>query len=762
MEAVAKKRFNQTSITLDINQSYSLKLLGVKDTIKWSTTNKKIATVNKNGKVTAVSNGRVIIRAKAGKKTYSCTVTVRKASINKASLTLGEGKTYTLRVKGIKGTVTWKSKNTKIATVNKNGKVTALKNGTVIISGRVNKVTLNCKVKVTHHHSYKSKVTRKPTCYTGGVLTYTCSCGYSHTEPIMPKEHTPSKWILESEATYLADGMYIKKCTECDSVIDCKVIPMIPHTHNYIKKVTIKPTCQSYGLEVDICSMCGYVPTSQYLTMLDHDFECVNHVDPTCTDRGYNTYKCKGCSVTKISDYISPLNHSYERISTSATCEESGDETYRCTRCDSTMQEYDKPSGHNYVEINRTKPTCTETGEIVRECTKCHKHVTETIKATGHSYGKWETILPTSYESFGSRSRECTKCGKEDKQLIIWVDYGDPDGEKHLVYGNFYMEYAKELFKLTNEIRVQNGRDELIWDNSLDNYTLIRATEAASREDWDLCHKRPNELLRGEGFAENITYNCGEGSTPQHALKCFVNSYSHYRCMLESFWNTVNMACFKFYEGGSVCYLWIQVFNIDKSLLPHVHSYTPQSIVRVEPTCTKDGSITKKCYECGEEEFEILPSYGHDFVKDDRNCIVPTSYYYGRDAYSCNHCNLSKVILIPRLGEEDSTLPKGYIDYEIRQTLIDKLNEEISSHKTVVNDLGSYFLAEWDLVDSIPKSPGYSSIDDLLSAWENSTAYQNIVHQWKPCYDLYLTVFVREDADNSKKYYFTSGQPLIY
>lgn len=71
-----------------------------------------------------------------------------KAKLNKSSLTMFAGATYTLRVTGIKNTAAWTSTNTTVCTVNKNGKVTAKKAGTAKIIAKVGGKTLYCKVKV--------------------------------------------------------------------------------------------------------------------------------------------------------------------------------------------------------------------------------------------------------------------------------------------------------------------------------------------------------------------------------------------------------------------------------------------------------------------------------------------------------------------------------------------------------------------------------------------------------------------------------------
>ena len=67
--------------------------------------------------------------------------------LSKKSLTLITTSKYTLKVKGGKAK-SWKSSKPKVAKVDKNGKITAKKPGTAIISAKVGKKTLKCTVKV--------------------------------------------------------------------------------------------------------------------------------------------------------------------------------------------------------------------------------------------------------------------------------------------------------------------------------------------------------------------------------------------------------------------------------------------------------------------------------------------------------------------------------------------------------------------------------------------------------------------------------------
>jgi len=72
-----KITLNKASLKLVKGKKYKLKLKNAKTAkVKWSSRNKKIAAVNKSGKVTAKKKGSTTITASYGKKKYKCRVTV--------------------------------------------------------------------------------------------------------------------------------------------------------------------------------------------------------------------------------------------------------------------------------------------------------------------------------------------------------------------------------------------------------------------------------------------------------------------------------------------------------------------------------------------------------------------------------------------------------------------------------------------------------------------------------------------------------------
>lgn len=74
----AKVRLNMTKKTLTVGKTVTLKVKGTRKKVKWSSSNKKVASVSSKGKVKAKKAGKATITAKIGKKKYKCKITVMK------------------------------------------------------------------------------------------------------------------------------------------------------------------------------------------------------------------------------------------------------------------------------------------------------------------------------------------------------------------------------------------------------------------------------------------------------------------------------------------------------------------------------------------------------------------------------------------------------------------------------------------------------------------------------------------------------------
>lgn len=94
--AAGDEQLNRTSITLIVNKpkkgtvgtayygTATLRILNSTGAPTFKSSNKKVATVGTDGKITAVKAGKCDITAKIGKKTYTCKVTVKNAYSKKS------------------------------------------------------------------------------------------------------------------------------------------------------------------------------------------------------------------------------------------------------------------------------------------------------------------------------------------------------------------------------------------------------------------------------------------------------------------------------------------------------------------------------------------------------------------------------------------------------------------------------------------------------------------------------------------------------
>lgn len=158
---------NTNSISLNVGNSETLVATvlpteAINKGVVWSSSNTSIATVDNNGKVTAVSGGSATITAKTqdGGYSASCNVTVRvgvtSVNLDPTSMLMmpGDEKTITATVSPDNATnrnVSWTSSNESVAKYS-NGKVLAIAEGTatITVTSEDGGFTATCKITVTN------------------------------------------------------------------------------------------------------------------------------------------------------------------------------------------------------------------------------------------------------------------------------------------------------------------------------------------------------------------------------------------------------------------------------------------------------------------------------------------------------------------------------------------------------------------------------------------------------------------------------------
>lgn len=140
----AEFKLNQTSATLYSGAAVTLSATtNLTGDITWKSSDAKVAIVDAKGNVKAVNAGTATITATLGKVSATFTVTVKNPSITAkadSSVIYTKSKTTTkinVVKDGVTGNATFRSSNTKVATVSANGTVKAKKAGKVNITVRV-------------------------------------------------------------------------------------------------------------------------------------------------------------------------------------------------------------------------------------------------------------------------------------------------------------------------------------------------------------------------------------------------------------------------------------------------------------------------------------------------------------------------------------------------------------------------------------------------------------------------------------------------
>ena len=168
-EASCKVKVSKTTVTISktnasIERGETLKLSATTSNnsqVTWKSSKKSIATISENGTITGIKPGEATITATADGSSTSCKVNVKSPTItlDKTSITLYRGQKSKLSATVSSGiTAVWKTNKECVAVVDGAGTITAVKNGTAIITATVDGVSKKCEVIVQ-----KPVITLSPT-----------------------------------------------------------------------------------------------------------------------------------------------------------------------------------------------------------------------------------------------------------------------------------------------------------------------------------------------------------------------------------------------------------------------------------------------------------------------------------------------------------------------------------------------------------------------------------------------------------------------
>ena len=144
---------NKTSLTLNLEDQYCLALKNASGKVIWKSSNPSVASVD-DGLVYAREKGNATITARYGGKNYTCRITVlnTKIELNYEAADVRLGHPLQLKLKNASGPITWSSENPKVATVDKNGKVTGIRKGCIYITAKYKGRPYRCEIYVVKNN----------------------------------------------------------------------------------------------------------------------------------------------------------------------------------------------------------------------------------------------------------------------------------------------------------------------------------------------------------------------------------------------------------------------------------------------------------------------------------------------------------------------------------------------------------------------------------------------------------------------------------
>ena len=432
---------NTTEISLEngTNQTLVAKIEPEEttDTIIWESDDESIATVDENGKITAVGIGTAIITVKTTSGyTATCTVTVTKPVCKHLNKTTIPEKEPTCTIAGNNeykvcddcGMV-FKADGITETTV-ETEKIDALGHDFSIPQKNETQHWNECSrcgiadTKINHIGEGE---------YGKDSINHwkVCGCGTIVEE----EEHKPSEAVKENEvsATCTEEGSYdeVVYCSVCGYEMSrtSKTEEATGHTEGTpVKENEVPATCTEEGSydEVVYCSVCGYE-----MSRTNKTEEATGHtegtpvkeniVPATCTEEGSydEVIYCTVCN-TKISTTSKII----EKIPHDASASEwSSDEVNHWKECGcGTKVDISEHTEGTPVKENIVPATCTENGSYdeVIYCSVCGREmsrVSKTEEATGHTEGTpvKENIVPATCTEDGSYDEViyCSECGYE-------------------------------------------------------------------------------------------------------------------------------------------------------------------------------------------------------------------------------------------------------------------------------------------------------------------------------------------------------------
>ena len=447
----------------------------------YTTSDKNVVAVNAKGKLTAKKVGTAIVTVKAGNYSKSVEVEVKSSALFMPYVDVDVYEGTPVSVKANKKS-TYKSSNNKIATVDSNGKVTFISEGSVTITATSGNETTTCNVtckkpsidlgyselvltagtgfalnydidsstdKITFSSSNKNVATVNATgvivAKKAGMTNIAAkTSGYSIQIPVTVKafvdrycscysnpEHVST--LTDVPATDITPAISYMTCDDCGRLVtsfgSVRDGGDPGHEHNY--DLVIKDaTCTEEGKVEKICK-CGDVQLVNTLSRTEHSYgeptikdvitdDCASAIKVTSKE-------CEVCGYVDSTEIQYEAAHHWGdwEVVQEPTEISAGSEKRTCTQCDVSDFEIMPKVRHEHVYTSvETAPTCSESGYITYTCNCGHSYTDLSDKPKSEHTMSEATVLTTSTcISKGTSVSNCVNCDYSETKELPLADH---------------------------------------------------------------------------------------------------------------------------------------------------------------------------------------------------------------------------------------------------------------------------------------------------------------------------------------------------
>ena len=406
------------------------------DEVMWKSSDSDVVTVDDSGQISAKSVGEVTVKVQVGSVSASCSVTVvqpvTSISLDKKSLEMDALDTYQLTARvspsdAADKSVRWSSSDEKIASVDENGLVTALKKGNATITVEAQDgsgVSSTCSVTVKNTAHVAADVSEMESTH-----PYANSCSDFWVYTLNGAQGLSVTFDAQTELENEFDYLYIFSATgeEIGQYTGTELAGQTVHVPGDIVKLQLvsDDAGTAWGFKVGsitadgtqklpqvISGTASYEKTygdenfilDAQLTQGDGSLSYRSQDENVVTVSGDGEVTIVGIGKTNIvvtASETSAYNKAEKYISVSIICKHT-DESKREIR-------------------NAKEAKCTEngyTGDVY--CTVCGEKVTDgtVIPASGHRWNEGEVTTEATADSDGVMTYTCQNCGAERTERI--------------------------------------------------------------------------------------------------------------------------------------------------------------------------------------------------------------------------------------------------------------------------------------------------------------------------------------------------------